>query len=52
MVYIAIFRTESVSFWWILVLIVIFRELLVSAVRMRNKQVVIAASWFGKLKQL
>lgn len=54
MVYIAIFRTESVSFWWILVLIVIFRELLVSAVRMlaANKQVVIAASWFGKIKTI
>lgn len=54
MVYIAIFRTEYISFWWILVLIVIFRELLVSAVRMlaANKQVVIAASWFGKIKTI
>lgn len=54
MTYIAIFRTEYVSFWWILVLIVIFRELLVSAVRMlgANKQIVIAASWFGKIKTI
>lgn len=54
MVYISIFRTEYISFWWILVLIVIFRELLVSAVRMlaANKQVVIAASWFGKIKTI
>ncbi|MCK9493649.1 MAG: CDP-diacylglycerol--glycerol-3-phosphate 3-phosphatidyltransferase [Acholeplasmataceae bacterium] len=54
MLYIAIFRTEYVSFWWSLVLIVIFRELLVSAVRMlgANKQVVIAASWFGKIKTI
>lgn len=54
MTYIAIFRTEYVSFWWTLVLIVIFRELLVSAVRMlgANKQVVIAASWFGKIKTI
>ncbi|MDD2575866.1 MAG: CDP-diacylglycerol--glycerol-3-phosphate 3-phosphatidyltransferase [Acholeplasmataceae bacterium] len=54
MTYIAIFRTEYISFWWILVLIVIFRELLVSAIRMlgANKQVVIAASWFGKIKTI
>ena len=49
--YIAFYRTEY-TFWWILILIIISREFIVSAVRMAaaKNNVVIAASIYGKIK--
>ncbi len=51
MLYVSYFKTEY-NFWWVLVLIVLFREFIVSAVRMvaAKKNIVIAASIYGKIK--
>lgn len=51
MIYVVIYKTDY-DFWWILLLIVIAREFIVSATRMvaANKNIVIAASVYGKVK--
>lgn len=51
MLYIVQFKTPY-QFWWILILIVVTREFVVSAVRMiaASKNIVIAASIYGKIK--
>ncbi len=51
MLYVVQFKTDY-NFWWILVLIVVAREFVVSAIRMvaASKNVIIAASIYGKIK--
>lgn len=51
LLYIVTYKTQH-TFWWVLILIIVTREFVVSAVRMlaARKDIVIAASVYGKIK--